>query len=479
MRVNLFGVGTKSTSPAITAQKRINCMVDVRKDQDRTSFALIGRPGLKNFVTTLGNVPSRGIWAVNTLATPLMFSVHGNTLYSIDNGANFNVLGTLLTNSGDVSMADDGKYLVIVDGLFGYVYNMQTPAGVNQITDGNFTTAPRTVTWQDNYFIVASSSSTRQFQLSQITPSVDPTVWPAVQINFAGSGGGTIQYGQADHNILSLFGDVYTEFWQDTGSPDFPYAKIPGASQQFGLAAPFSLSRYDNSLSGLFQDPTGARMVAKMSGFGIVKLSDSDIEKLLKDYQSVSDGVGIAVTVGGHPLYVLNLPTAGATWAYDGLSKTWAEWRSYNHPHFKALKTCFFLNNQYLTDHENGNIYQLDPNTYTDIDDVLVMEVWTKHIYNENKYIGISQVQIEAETGVGTAGGQGANPVMDLQVSKDGGNSFYSVGYSSMGQVGKYTQRLIWNSLGAARDWVLKLVVSDPVKRVITGASCEMQGGPF
>ena len=68
---------------------------------------------------------------------------------------------------------------------------------------------------------------------------------------------------------------------------------------------------------------------------------------------------------------------------------------------------------------------------------------------------------------------------MDLLVSKDGGFTFYSVGYSSMGRIGEYTQRVVWRSLGAARDWVLKLRITDPVKRVLTGASAEIQGGSF
>jgi hypothetical protein len=478
MRVNLFGVGTKSSSPAITAQKRINCYVEMRKEQDRTSFSLVGRPALTSFISSLGSIPSRGLWAVNTLVTPLMFSVHGDTVYSIDNAANLTAVGSLLTNSGDVSMADDGKFMVIVDGTYGYVYNMQTPAGVNKITDGNFTTTPRTVTWQDNYFIVTSSGSTRQFQLSQITPSVDPTVWPAVQINFAGSGGGTLQNGVADHNILNLFGDIYTEFWQNTGSPDFPYAKIPGSSQQYGLAAPFSVVKFDNSLTGLFQDSNGARMVARLSGFGVKRISDSDIEYLLKSYPVVSDAQGQAFTVAGHPLYMLTLPTAEACFVFDALTQTWTQWATYGRNSFESIKTCYFVGNQYMTDADDGHIYLLDNNSYVDNDGPLVMEVWSKHIYNENKYIGITQLQVEVQAGVSNNSNP-PPPVMELQVSKDGGNSFFSVGYNSLGYVGEYTQRLVWNTLGAARDWVLKLVISDPVKRVITGASCEMVGGPF
>ena len=121
MRVELFGVGTKSKSPAITAQRRINCFVETRREQDRTRYALIGRRGLTSFLTSLGNNPTRGLWAVNTLASPLLFAVQGNSLKSINNAAIATSVGTLATNSGDVSMVDDGTFLVVVDGSFGYV----------------------------------------------------------------------------------------------------------------------------------------------------------------------------------------------------------------------------------------------------------------------------------------------------------------------------------------------------------------------
>jgi hypothetical protein len=107
------------------------------------------------------------------------------------------------------------------------------------------------------------------------------------------------------------------------------------------------------------------------------------------------------------------------------------------------------------------------------------MEVWSKHIWKDDKYIGISQIQIDIESGVGLVSGQGSQPVCDLQVSKDGGFTFKSVGFSSMGLIGDYTARLKWNSLGAARDWVLKLIITDPVRRVITGAHAEVQGAGF
>jgi hypothetical protein len=477
MRVNLFGIGLKGHSPAIDAQRRINCYLEPQIDPDRTKLALVGSPGLTAFCTSIGNNPSRGLWAVNTLTTPLVFSVHGNTLYSINNAAIISSIGTINTSSGDVSMADDGTFLVLVDGTNGWVYNMGTGV-LTKITDGNFTTTPKTVTWQDNYFIVTSSTN-RQFQLSQISPGVDPTVWPAVQINFTGSGGGQIQAGIADHSVLELFGDVYTEFWQDAGNPDFPYANIPGSSQEFGLAAPGSLCKYDNSLAGLFKNKMGDVQVSRMAGFRLQKLSTHELDHNINDYTNTADCQAFAYMLKGNPLLQLGFPSAGATWEFSGLGQTWGERQDANGGRFRANKFTSFLNRKLVSDYRNGNIYEIDDSVFTYAGDILPMEVWSRHIWNDDKYISIPQLQVDVESGVGLTSGQGSIPQIMLDISKDGGQTFSAVSWSSMGAIGQYTQRVIWRRLGRARDWIIKLRITDPVKRVLTGASAEMVGGTF
>jgi len=279
--------------------------------------------------------------------------------------------------------------------------------------------------------------------------------------------------------VLFLFGDVYTEFWQDAGNPDFPYARIPGAAQEFGLVAPFSLAKFDNSIMGLFQDKMGGRNVSRMSGFNLNKVSDSDIDYLLSSYTSVADAKGYSVIVSGHPLYVLNIPSSNICLVYDGLSQIWTQWQDYEGNTFWGDKFARFVNRLVVSDIRNGNIYELNTNTYSDNTELIPIELTSRHLWNEDHYIGISRLQVDVQGGVGLVSGQGENPVIDLQVSKDGGNTFYSVGYSSMGKLGEYTQRVIWNTLGAARDWVFKLRATDPVKTVITGANAEVTEVPM
>lgn len=476
MRVQLFGIGLKGESPAITAQHRINCYAEQeRNDPDRTTIALVGTPG-KTLKADLGASPSRGIWSVDTLSTPLYFTVHQGTLYSVNNAATVSVIGTIGTITGDVSMADDGTYLVLVDGTNGWWYDMVNGGALTQITDGNFTTSPKYVTWQDTYFAVASNQPTKQWQLSD---NGTTSVWPAVNIAFAGSGSGKLQAIIADHSILIPLGDKYTEFWQNNGFSDFPYGAIPGSAQEFGLASPWSLFKYDNSLGGLFKNNMGEVAIARMSGFGLKRLSNFELEGIINRYTDVSDCRAFGYMLGGHPMGQFNFPTAGKSWLYDGSQQLWSELQDANGARDWGEKYCTFLNQRLVTDYRNGKIYKLDPDVYTNNGDTLPMEVTSKHIWNDDKEVGIEQLQVDIQSGVGLAVGQGSNPQIMLEVSKDGGQSFNPVSWASMGKVGQYTQRAVWRSLGSARDWVLRLRITDPVKRIITGCSAEIKGGAF
>lgn len=118
-------------------------------------------------------------------------------------------------------------------------------------------------------------------------------------------------------------------------------------------------------------------------------------------------------------------------------------------------------------DYENGNIYNIDENAYTDNGAMIVSELQTKHVFSNLERYTISELQVDLEAGVGLASGQGEDPQIILQVSKDGGHTWGNEMWRSMGRIGEYKTRTKWNRLGQSRDWVFRLRISDPVKRVL------------
>ena len=67
--------------------------------------------------------------------------------------------------------------------------------------------------------------------------------------------------------------------------------------------------------------------------------------------------------------------------------------------------------------------------------------------------------------------GQGQNPQVMLQVSRDGGFTWGTEMWTSFGAQGEFLRRAEWRRLGVSRNYVFKFRISDPVKVVLIGAA--------
>jgi len=68
-------------------------------------------------------------------------------------------------------------------------------------------------------------------------------------------------------------------------------------------------------------------------------------------------------------------------------------------------------------------------------------------------------------------------PQAMLRWSSDGGRTWSSESWASIGRVGEYKARVRWRRLGRARDRVYELTISEPVKVVVIGAALQATGG--
>jgi len=67
----------------------------------------------------------------------------------------------------------------------------------------------------------------------------------------------------------------------------------------------------------------------------------------------------------------------------------------------------------------------------------------------------------------------GTDPMAMLRYSNDGGHTWSSEIWRSVGKIGETEWRATWHRLGSSKNRVYELTVSDPVKWVITGANLE------
>lgn len=463
MRAQLFGLGFASKSRSVTAKILQNLYLEQRPMGEKSQLVAYGTPGQELFLS-FGDTPNRGWIAFE--ADDVFYVVHRGTLWEVNNAGVKTSVGTLDTTSGKCSLSHNGTQIIIVDGTYGYTYNTSTDTFA-KISDADFPTSPETVTFQDGYFIVNKGDTGRFY----ISSAYDGTAWDALDFANAETSPDPLVAVLADHGELMLFGSTTTEFWGNSGGADFPYSRLQGAASEWGLAARWSLAKYDNSVAGLFKNRMGQVMVAKLAGYIPQKISTPDLDAVINGYASVSDASGYSYMLDGHPMYRLNFPSAGYSWMYDGSTGEWSSMKSYGITRHNTEMGLDYLNQTLVSDYSTGDIFRLKPDVYTDNGDPIERELISENLSAPDlERFVVNRVRVDLETGVGLASGQGSDPQIMLQVSRDNGRTWGAEMWQSMGKIGEYLNKVDWWQLGQSESFNFKLRITDPVKVVITNA---------
>lgn len=455
--IPLFGIGNQGKSPNVNAQSRKNLYIEVQQDAEKHVLTMYPTPGLLTFVN-FGSTPIRGMYEMGSF----IYVVHRNTLYTVAADGTTVSRGTLNSYSGRVSFADNGTQIMLVDGTDGYIWTPGTTTFA-EITDADFPGAD-VVAFLNGRFIV-NNPGTGQFFISA---AYDGMSWDALEFATAESDPDNIVSLIVEGGQLVLFGEKTTEFWGDSGAADFPFARIGSAAIEWGLAARWSLTKFMDSLIFLRKNRLGGVQVCVQSGSSAVAVSNPEMDYVFSTYDTVSDASGFAYMVSGHPFYQINFPSEGKSWLYDGQSKAWSELESDGGRHRAEIQQQF-QNQSYVSDYTTGKLYKLLEGTFTDDGSTIVREFTSRHQANGNLRT-LSELWLEMEAGVGLQLGQGSNPQIMMQISRDGGHTWGSEVWREFGAVGNYKARAKWNKLGQARDWVFKFKVTDPVKTVFVSA---------
>jgi len=440
--------------------------------------ALIGTPGLA-LLATIGNGPIRGIWYTTAplngnTNTGILFLVSGNEVYTVSSSFVATPIGTLATSVGPVGMADNSIELFIVDGPNGYYVTLLTPTSVTQITDPNWI-GSNTVTYQDGYFIFCAPDS-KEFYLSDLNAV---TFTAPANTSKEGYPDNVIGFISANRNLW-LIGDQTVEVWFDSGNNLNPFEYIQGTLGQVGCVSPYSVTKIANTVAWLGKDGTGTGIVFMANGYTPQRISTHAVELAIQGYSVINDAIGFSYEENGHLFYFLTFPTASATWVFDTVTHMWHERLYLQSGTFQRHRAnCYafaFGNIHVVGDWQNGNLYQMSSQVYSDNGNPLVRQRITPHISKNMNRIIYHQMELDIEAGVGLDGvGQGTNPQAMLQWSDDGGHTWSNEHLAMLCSIGATTSRTIWRRLGVSRNRVFKVSISDPVKVFITGAEIELR----
>lgn len=386
------------------------------------------------------------------------YAAADNKLYKVTSAGVVSELGTLDTSTGVVYFADNGDYVMLVDGTSGYTYRIST-ATFAKITDADFPT-PTSVTYQDAYFIV-SESGTGNFYISALN---DPTSWNALDYdNAMGDPDDTVR-AISNQSDLWLLGAASVEVWWNSGNADFPFELIQGSFQSVGIGARASAVILGSSLLWFTDD----RRVVRTEGYAIRPISPPQVEYQWGTYATVSDAVAVGFVLEGQEWYVLTFPIQGVSWGYNGTTGEWNIWASPpSAGRWRGNCHAELSGTHYAGDFENGKIYQIDTDTYTD-DGQTIQRIRTGPPLTYGRFgFTVHALELEIQAGVGRATPPSTAPEVLLEYSKDGGENFVSTGTAQMGEAGETTQRLIWRRLGWMREFVYRLTVEEQVKVVL------------
>ena len=504
----LAGGQDVAPNPLQNAQICSNWYAEVDQQNPKEVLSLLGSPGLNPLVSAPGggppgfsptraawplpysgpSLPVRGMWALpgGTQALAVVGSVC--YLVTVATPASptafatlaMNAVGNLQTSAGFVCIRDNniGGYAVLVDGPYGYLYNIATQQ-FTQIADPDFLGADR-VAYIDGWWIF-NQPGTQTFYTNyqQYSTSFSGTLG----LNFALKDG-------ASDNLVTLFesqeqlwlvGERTTEIWYDSGGT-FAFQRLVGTLIQAGCQAKHSITRFSaggqDGLIWFGRSERGENVIIRTKGFSAEAVSPPSFSDEVATYPITSDAIGYSYQEDTHEFYVLTFPTADVTWVYDaqsGLMHKRPSFDPYAQSYHRNRSNCFmnFQGMRIVGDYQCGTLHQLTRDAYTDAGWPLLAQRRTPHIWDKGQRgrTFMASLQVEFLPGVGNPSGMGSNPQATLAISRDGAQTFGMRNSAPIGAVGQTRTRTMWRRLGTARDIVLDLQVIDPVRRDVIGAT--------
>jgi hypothetical protein len=211
----------------------------------------------------------------------------------------------------------------------------------------------------------------------------------------------------------------------------------------------------DNSLVWLGDD----NIVYRANGYVPQRISDHGLEE---DIESLTGAVGWSYTQEGHKFYVLTYSSLTAV--YDAATGLWHNRQTYGQGDWAPKHYCYCYDKHLVS---GEKIYYLDRSVYADDGGDIIAEIVSVPYGDNTISLVMRRFQLDIEAGVGL--GTGEDPKATLSFSDDGGKTWSNEIEGSLGRVGNYSNRIVWRRLGRFRQRILRVRISDPVKRAVMG----------
>lgn len=475
MRSEFDIVGSFSKQPikSFDSQRTVNLFEYTDTDGKRGKV-LINTSGLIKVLEIVAGIQG---WRASFVFQGFVYFVVNSTVYRMNSNLVESVLGELTTSNGFIGIDANTHQVIIVDGVAGYIYDV-TSGVFAQITSIGFPSLPIDVTFLDGFFAVPAGG-TNTYTLSALN---DGTTWDALDSAAINTHPGTITAIQTLHRKLFIFSQVFCEVWENAGLADFSFRRNNSLLMEYGTVAPASVATGFDRMFFLSQDTQGLGHIIMVSGTQAIPVSDSALDYELNSYSTVADGSGFVYQDWGIIFYRLNFTVANKTWVFNVSQSTPDDLRWHNEEMLDGSRhvaqTHFYLNEtHYFGSYNSGKCYQISNTTYSNDGEAIKRERIPQILFDAkgNNRVRVDRLYIDYVQGTATSIGIDANPLVFLEISRDGGQTYGNTLTAPMGKIGQTTFRTIFRKLGAAKSFTFRIRFYNQVKYIILGATIDYE----
>ncbi len=458
--INITGGTFKDKAPLLSNQVSRNFWPRLVKDSSgKGAYVLDSFPGLRLWAQTEGNADRGMLEHKETL-----YKVTENALYSIASDKTITVLGEIPGNDRCV-LFGAGDNIIVIAGGVAYEWNGTTLSAGSDVdfetpSSGGFLNSRAIYDGDDGRFCCSDVGN--YLDINGLNYATAET-----------SADDLIRVYTFDQ-LLYLFGEKTIETWWNSNQGRPPFDPIQDGTIPVGLGALHSVANDDDFIYWLADD----NQVYLAQGSTAQVISDSALTETIAGYRTIEDAIGWTMSLRGTNMYCLTFPNAQKTWIWPREGE-WFEW-SFGIDGKRSLANSYsYAYRKHLVgDFRSGNIYELDFNAFDDNGSEIIRVRDTANINGvllgaPGKTFELSRFELIMQVSVGTLSGQGANPVVMLSLSDDGGQTFGTEMFGEIGALGDLQWKVEWHNLGSFDNLVIRVRCSDPVYYKIFSAAGE------
>lgn len=446
------GTTAQPRSKAASLELLQNLYPEINPEGAKGPVTLYGTPGMVLFGTA-GTGPIRGMCAMRDE----LYVVSGDRLYVVANDGAARDLGEI-KGTGECAIETNGTHVTIASGSWLYAANK---SGISNPWLRNV----NGITSQDGYTIFTEAWSNR-FWLSALG---DATTIDALDFATAEALPGTLMGCVSDKRELVLFSEDHAEVWQNTGASGFPFERGQGGVLNRGCGSSASICMVAGSVFWIGDD----WVVYTLAGYLPQRVSLPWIEKAIAEDSDPTAARSWSYQEPGHTFLVIGLTEK--TLCLDTSTNRWHTRKSQGRDTWIGRHHARCYGRELVGGPVDGKIYYLDSDVYADNGVEIERVAISPPISAGAGRAAMHALAVDVEPGVGLVSGQGSDPILSLDWTDDGGNTWSARRYASAGRMGEYQHRVQWTRLGAFRERSFRITISDPVRVAITGAYAQLE----